>query len=306
MRQIQNWRRNILHLLRQAIKTNHGRIVLAGLCVGLCYLPFWLMDLTVRAVSGSTGLILISGALGIAFSELWKRRHQISHLSACSEDRFLGHILILSGVIIFPICRFALWSQALVWLLVLIGIGCSSWGLGFFKQYRLPVLLVSLSAYPRPGITARLIWETFTPPNFLENFMAWSGGLALRLIGQSASVEGGRFIVMPGGAVEVAWGCNGFSMAFALAITGFLMGLFFKRSVRQILLLMVFGIAIALLFNIPRIMLISMAAVYWGEGWFNFWHGSWGAQIFVGILFTVYYYVAMMLLNRRPTKISAN
>lgn len=305
MRHIQNWHRAGLRSIRQAVKTNHGRIVLAGLFVGLCYFPIWLIDLTVRSVSGSTGLVLIAGVLGLAFSDLWRRRQQLFHLRASEEDRFLGHILILSGIVIFPFCRFALWSQAIVWLLVLVGIAFSSWGVDFFNQYRLVTLLMPLSVYPRPGITARLVWETVTPPKLLENFMAWGGSWGLKAIGQAATVEGGRFIKMPGGAVEVAWGCNGFNMAFAMAVTGLLMGLFFKRNARQIALLVSAGIVVALLFNIPRIVLISLAAVYWGKYWFNFWHGSWGAQIFVGVLFTIYYYVAMSLLSRRPAKLSA-
>ena len=110
---------------------------------------------------------------------------------------------------------------------------------------------------------------------------------------------------MPGGAVEVSWGCNGFGMAFAIAITGLLLGLLYKRSLIETFTLVAAGILLALVSNIPRIMLVAIAAVYWGKYWFDFWHGSWGAQIFVSVLFTIYYYIAMSLLNRRPAKLSA-
>ena len=107
-----------------------------------------------------------------------------------------------------------------------------------------------------------------------------------------------------GGTVEVAWRCNGFNMAVAMAVTGLLLGIFFKRTRFQIARLMVMGAVVGLVFNVPRVMLMAMAYAYWGNWWFDFWHGSWGAQIFVGLLFTVYYYVAMAMLNRhkRPLK----
>jgi len=304
MKRVQTWYRAGFRLIRQAAKTNHGRIVLAGLFVGLCYFPVWLVDLTARAGSGSTGLLQITGVLGVASNDLWRQRQQLYRLHACEEDRFLGHILILCGVVIFPFCRFALWSQAIVWLLVLVGIAFSSWGMDFFKQFRLVTLLIPLSVYPRPGVTARIVWETVTPPKLLENFMAWGGSWGLRAIGQTAAVEGGRFIQMPGGAVEVSWGCNGFGMAFAVAITGLLLGLLYKRSLIETFTLVAAGIFLALALNIPRIMLVTIAAVYWGKYWFDFWHGSWGAQIFVSVLFTIYYYSAMSLIKRRTAKLS--
>lgn len=291
------------NLMCSAVKTNHGRIVLSGLSVGLCYLPTWSADLWIRAIQGSTGLVLISGVLVFGLRTLWKQRKQLAQLAASPEDQLLGHLLILSGVVLFPFCRFAFWSQALLWLLILIGIAISHWGVNFFIKYSLPASLIALSVYPRPGIAARILWEVTTPPYLLERFMAWSGTLALRAIGQPAT-HVGQFIYLPAGSVEVNWGCNGFNMAFAMAITGFLFGLFFRQSRVKIIALMVGGIILALILNIPRIMLVTLAAVYWGDKWFNFWHGSWGAQIFVGILFTVYYYIVMAIIKRKPTKAS--
>ena len=285
--------------LHKSLKTTHGRIVLCGLFVGLCYFPAWCFDLIGRAVQGSTGLILITGILYLGIRQLWEQRQQLTKLVAADEDRLLGHLFILSGVVLFPFCRFALWSQAVLWGLILIGIACSTYGVSFFRRYALSALLIAFSVYPRPGIAAQLLWESLTPPQFLERWMAWGGSLALHAIGQPAAVSG-TTIALPGGTVEVAWGCNGFNMAFAMAVTGLLFGLFFKQSRTNTLSLVAAGIVLALIFNIPRIMLVTLAAVYWGEQWFQFWHGSWGAQIFVGILFTAYYYPAMWLVNRRP------
>ena len=291
-----------IYLLREHLKTTHGRIVLCGLLVGLGYFPAWCSDLVGRAFQGSTGLVLIAGVLYLGIRDVWGKRQHLTTLTAVDEDRLLGHIFILSGAVLFPFCRFALWSQALVWGLVLVGLACSTYGISFFRRYTLASVLIACSLYPRPGITAQIIWESFTPPQLLERLMAWGGSIALHAIGQPAEVTG-TTIALPGGAVEVAWGCNGFNMAFAMAMTGLLFGLFFKQSRTNTLSLIVAGVILALIFNIPRIMLVTLAAVYWGEQWFQFWHGSWGAQIFVCILFTAYYYPAMWLVNRRSGKV---
>lgn len=289
-------------LLRQNLKTAHGAIVLCGLTIGLCYLPIWLGDLVLRAVQGSTGLILISGVLYLGLGQLWRHRQHLTTLSAGEEDRVLGHLLIVSGVLLFPFFRAELWSQAVIWLLILVGIVVSTWGSRFFTQYPLTTFLIPLSVYPRPGITARILWETLTPHYLLEQLMAWGGAIALRAIGQPAEASG-ILIALPTGSVQVNWGCNGFNMAFAMAVTGLLFGLFFKLDRIKTLSLILMGIMLALIFNVPRIMLVTLAAVYWGDKWFHFWHGSWGAQIFVGILFTAYYYLVMAIIDRSFKKL---
>ena len=43
---------------------------------------------------------------------------------------------------------------------------------------------------------------------------------------------------------------------------------------------MTIGIVLALAFNVPRIVLMTLAVVYWGKDAFEFWHGAWGGQIF--------------------------
>ena len=268
--------------VRSLLSTGHGRIVLAGLVVGLLYFPLWLQDLVVRSVSGSTGLVLISSAALLGMAPLWRSRRQLSRVVAPEADRYVGHLLVLGAIALYPFFRAELWSQALVWLFVLVGIALSSWGATFFVRYPLTAFLMPLTVYTRPGVIAQGMWRFLVPPFWLENVMAAVSVKALQWVGQPAAVEGGRFITMPSGAVEVAWRCNGFNLAVAMAITGLLLGVFFRRNRGQVLGLMGTGIVIGLLFNVPRIVLMVMAAAYWGEWWFDFWHGSWGAQIFVG------------------------
>ncbi len=302
-----NWVKQVsqkgIEAVRTLIKTNHGRIVLLGLVIGLLYFPAWVHDLVIRSIKGSTGLALISCAALMALAPLWKNRQHLFTLKASEEDQAIGHLLILGSVVIFPFFYSEIWAQALIWLFVLIGITLSTWGSGFFLTYPLTTFLIPMTVYTRPGIIAQGTWRFLMPPNFLENIMAAVSTKVLQLMGQAAVVQG-RFITMPtGGAVEVAWRCNGFNMAVAMAVTGLLLGIFFKRSRLQIGRLMLVGAVVGLVFNVPRVMLMAMAHAYWGEWWFDFWHGSWGAQIFVGLLFTVYYYVAMAMLNRQKRNV---
>ncbi|HEY9880475.1 MAG TPA: archaeosortase/exosortase family protein, partial [Leptolyngbyaceae cyanobacterium] len=81
-----------------------------------------------------------------------------------------------------------------------------------------------------------------------------------------------------------------------------IMGLFYKQRWYNTLAIMTMGIILALIFNIPRIMLLAIASVYWGKDAFKFWHGPWGGQIFASVLFTVFYYAVMALINRRTAK----
>ncbi len=282
----------------------HGRFVLVGLTVGLFYLPNWLPQLSARASQGSAGLTLILTCLSLALWQFWSQRSRIQKLTASEADQVLGHCLIVVCAGLFPFCQFAVWAQAILWLGVLVGIALSSWGLAFFGSYPLPVLLLALTVYPKPGVLARTLWEALTPYKFLERHMAQASAAALRWVGQPAIAEGSVVAIPPSGAVDVDWGCNGFNMAFTLAAAGLIMGLLLKQRWQNTLIIMVVGAILALMFNVPRIMLLAMASIHWGQASFKFWHGPWGGQIFSGVLTTVYYYAVMGFVNYRPTRVS--
>lgn len=304
----QKLNQGILNLLRYSIQTKHNRIVTCGLFVGLCYLPTWLSILWSRTLGGSSNLILNTSFLYIGLEILWRQRHQLAVSPASEEDRLIGHFLILGGIAAFPLSLSSASLQAFVWAIVLVGIAFSSWGWEFFKKNWLVVSLLLIGIYPDLNFLANQIWRILTPHNLLENLMAWAGSGALRLIGQAATaiiattVEEATYIVLPSGSVEVAPGCSGFDMAFTLTGTGFILGLFFRQSWLKIASLIGAGIAIALVFNIPRVMLVTMAAVYWGKASFDFWHGPIGGQIFASILLTIYYYLAMWIINQPDKK----
>lgn len=290
--------------IRSSTKRFHGRLVLMGLSVGLCYLPVWVAGLVDRGPQSTDGFTLATCLVGLGFYFLWQQRKQLILLKANEEDRLLGHILILTGIILFPFCRFAIWPQALLWLVILAGIAFSTWGLSFFKGHLLVAVSASLAVYPQPTMTARLLWEAVTPYQYLERMMAQAGAWALRLFGLKANAVD-SLVTMPEGAVDIYWGCNGFDMALTTMAAGLIIGLFLKQSWQKITIFVILGAILSLIFNVPRIMLLAIASVYWGPAWFHFWHGPWGGQIFSGVLFTIYYYIVMgMTQKKKPRQLS--
>jgi exosortase len=287
-------------LLRDAVKTPHNCLVAAGLLVGLCFLPFWLADIVIGTMHGADSLLLVA-VLGFGVYQLWRDRHQLADLAASEEDRWLGHLLIIAGIVSFPFCFSAEWSQRLIWMVILVGIAISSWGIQFFRAFAIPVVLIGMGLFPKPGDFGEFVWKALLPPKILERLMAWAGTLGLQAIGQPATTVG-TVISLPGGSVDVAWGCNGFYLAVTLFVTSLLMGLFFKQNLRRLIVLVVIGIVLALLGNVPRIMLLAMSVAYWGDAVFKFWHGPVGGQIFSSILLTIYYYIAMAIIKYRPSK----
>ncbi|WP_242036459.1 cyanoexosortase C [Leptolyngbya sp. FACHB-321] len=292
-------------VLREGLRTTHNRIVLLGLIVVLSYLLFWFGILVFRIFKGSSSGMLQMAAISLGAQQLWKQRQQLTKQTALEEDQLLGHMLTISGVLLFPVCLLMTWAEPMVSALVsaavcsiiLAGIACSQWGASFFSSYPLSIFLICLGLLPKPAEISRALWRSFTAPEMLERFMAWAGGAALRTVGQPAAVDG-IFISLPSGSVEVGWGCNGFDMAMTMVVASLVLGLFLKQSGPKVMALMVIGAMLALVSNIPRIMLVTYAAVYWGKYWFDFWHDSWGSQIFVSVIFTIYYYVIMAVLKR--------
>lgn len=291
-------KRSLLLWVQRCTKSLHGWLVLLGLSVGLWYLPTWIGGLVDRGPQSTDGFTLSACFVGLAFYLLWQQHKQLSRLKATEEDRLLGYIFILCGAVLFPFCRFAIWPQALLWLLVLSGIAISAWGIEFFNQHKLLFASMVATVYPQPGVTAQLVWQAMTPYQFLERLMAQAGAIALRLFGWQASAVQ-SFVTFPEGAVNVDWGCNGFDMALTMMLGGLLMGFFLRQPWLKIVGFIAIGIIAALIFNVPRVMLLAVASVYWGQGAFDFWHGPWGGQIFSGVLFTAYYYAVMWMTRAK-------
>lgn len=287
--------------LPRSIRSPHNRIVTLGLLAVGCYLPFWFIQLAV-GLTRSTGFIFLAAALVLGLYRLWQQRDTLKKMKASEGDRWLGYFLIITALAVFPFGFSALWIQRIIWIQIFAGIALSSWGLSVFSRYPVSTFLILIGLFPEPTAVGVALWKTFTPPEMLERFTAWIGTMSLRLIGQPATQPTPLSIALPGAAVQIDWGCTGFNMATMLAIASLVVGFAIKESIPNIVLMVVIGIVLAFVANVPRIMLLVISKAYWSEAGFHFWHDSWGTQIISGAMFTVYYYIIMAIRNRRSPR----
>lgn len=90
---------------KKYIGTNHSRIILYGMLVGLVYLPTWIWSLAVFTFSGAIFPFVTIGTAYIGLSQLWERRQNLSKLTPSPLCLKLGHCLIWFGIALFPFCR---------------------------------------------------------------------------------------------------------------------------------------------------------------------------------------------------------
>lgn len=277
------------------LETQHNRIILCGLVVGLYYYLFsWLKAVILFLISGMTFPLLTVTAAYLALQELWLRKHQLAKLNPAAIQRRLGHSLILFGTALFPFTINKGWSQALVWAVILVGILLSNWGLEFFKKYKITFFLIVISIYPGIYFLPEYIWRALTPERTMDYIQAWSVNLALQAIGYPSSVDG-TLVKLPTGSIEIGWGCNGFDLIVLMLMTGLLIGIAYKLKGLQIINICFLGSIVAFAFNTARIVLLAISVAYWDESVFDFWHNGWGGQIFSAAMFTAYYYLLMQM-----------
>ncbi|NEQ53240.1 MAG: cyanoexosortase C [Leptolyngbya sp. SIO3F4] len=292
--------------LQWCLSSCHGRVISIGLIAGFIYLPTYARVLVRGITGGHSTIILNLGFLYLGVERLWSHRENLNKTRVLTDDRLIGYCILLGAALWLPFSLNSVSIQAFLWMLILIGIAWSSFSPRFFWRFPLASMFILIGMYPNYVWLSNRVLRVFTGPYLLENLMAWLGSLALGVIGYTPEVQG-RFLVFPEGAVEVAGGCTGFDMAVVLAGISFLWGIFVKTHWQRIAIAVIVGIAIAFSLNIPRIVLLAFAAVYWGQESFDFWHGLWGGQIFSCIMFTAYYYAAMAIFNKKssPSKIGS-
>lgn len=274
-------RNSYLKIAKRSLRTSHGKMLALGVIAGLIYFPTWILVVgRITFISGHSTLILNLGSLYFGMTNLWQQRTEIASIKVLDDDRLVGYLLILGGFVSLISQSSSSSIQAASAMLVLAGILMSSFGMTVLKYYPLSCIVLLLSLYPDWAFLSNLIFHFLTGPSFLENVMAQWGSFALNLIGQSSAVSG-QYITLPTGSVLVASGCSGFDMAFSVAVSSILLGLFMNQSSIRIIAAAFVGIALALILNVPRIVLLSLAAVYWGQESFEFWHGAWGGADFL-------------------------
>lgn len=288
-------RPKVLNALRWSNRTNRNRAIALGLIIYLCYLPTWLRLIGIDLARGSSFPILNLGFLFFGIQALLKYRKEADTFELSPEDQLLASLAVITGGGLFFISLDSSSFQALGCAIAVAGTLFLTFSLRLFTHYPLKLSLLFFSLYPSLTYLLNNIRLLVTGDS-MEVVAAYLGNFGLNLLGQSSHVDG-ILISLGEGSVEVGSGCSGFDMAVPIAGFAFMLGLFFELKWTKTLLLTVVGVGLALLLNIPRIMVLANAAVYWGEDSFYFWHDSWGAQIFSGILFTIYYYVAMPIIG---------
>lgn len=259
-----------------------------GLTVGLIYSVAWVKLLIHFSMGGSVFALLSLTSAYLAFETLWKRRAELRALPQISRFQCrLGCGLILFGTALFVAGYSRLWSQAVGWAIVLVGLVLCQWGVGFWRSHRRAVMLMGLSLYPGIARVLETVWNAAIP-GFLERMTAKAATMVLQFGGQSASTEG-VLIHLANSGVEVATGCNGLPTILAILWVGLLISCGLKSWRR--LMFLSFGIGLAFIFNAVRVAYLTLIAVYGSRESFEFWHGDWGAQIFIVPLFLVYYFV---------------
>jgi exosortase len=296
--------RSLWPSIQQSLKTPHNLITLCALLVGLFYLPVWFVALLFSIAAGGVFSILVIAAAYFGLKRLWDRRDNLAELTASIAERRLGYILMVLSAVLFPFSRFAFWSQALVWVLILVGIALSSWGIKFFRQFPCPTFLLLFSAHPGGNILIGHAWRAWTPVYFLEERMAQMSVWLLRAIGYDATLVG-KSVELPTVHVEVGSGCNGFDMTIALGTAGLLYGIMSQQNGLQTAKLVVSGVVLAVVFNAIRIAGLVLALDR-GEDTFEFWHVGLGTQIFSLSLLSTYYFLVVKVFGRNRAKIGKN
>lgn len=282
-------------LVVQSNQSTRHRVALLGFIAMIFYLPTWLGFMWSMTLSGSSYPLLNFACLFLGLQVVLRHSKRAEKLEPSSEDVYLGALAIVGCCILFFISLSSASLQAISSAGILVGILLSLYGGSIFACYPLKLTLFLVSLYPNLGFPLNSIRQLLVGDLF-ERISAVSGGWALNLIGQEPTVEG-IFIHLGDGAVKVDPGCTGFDMAIAIAGLVMLLGFYLKLRWTKTVLLVAIGVGLSLLLNIPRIMILANASVYWGEDSFYFWHNSWGGQIFSGILFTIYYYIAMPIIG---------
>jgi exosortase len=296
-----DWKQQALDQLKRLSQTTHGRVVLLGLAVVACYFPT-LGRVTWQVMSkGGSDFLINMGLMGLAGREFWQHRGEIAQMDAPPEDRWMGYAILGCGLAMIPMALNSASLQALLAAMILGSLMLSQWGISFFVRFPGSIVMLLFSFYPDMGFLANQTWRAVTPHLTLEKMTAALASSGLQGIGFKAVAQD-SLLSLPEGAVEVASGCSGFDMAFTLLAVGGLMGIYYRLQKRKTIAIMAVGVLLALAMNIPRVMLLAIASVYWGKASFDFWHGPIGGQMFAMVLFTIFHYMVMYVVGRSSVK----
>jgi cyanoexosortase A len=157
--------------------------------------------------------------------------------------------------------------------LVTLTVGVKQWG-----NFRQELSLAGVGSIPYAWLSnlreQMRVWDA-------QNMTFWLHYFGFKVVRQGSTVA------LPGGAVDVNWGCSSMSPIITmLALVLILLALFPVRRSKQIFIL---STSLILVFAINGVRLILLALlVHWqNKTAFDYWHGDVGASIFSNIIVVV-------------------
>ncbi|WOD39261.1 cyanoexosortase C [Nodosilinea sp. E11] len=286
-----------MNLLLFPFRSWHNSVIFIGLIPGMAYIPLWIYLITERVIMGSSSVFLNVCFIALGLYQFFTQKNELLMLKSDSEDQIVGYALIIGAVVMYFIFFESYSLQAITWSTALIGVSLATFGNQFIRNYWVSILLIFFGLLPKYLDLGYTLGKVLIPNYALERLMASISGLVLSLMGQPAIVAG-NVIQIGSKGVDIADGCSGFSMAMILAGVSLVMGIFYRLRPRKLGLLILLGVVIALVINVPRIILLTYSVVYWGDDAFRFWHTGLGSQLISGAMFTVFYYVSMAICKR--------
>jgi exosortase/archaeosortase family protein len=304
--QLQAAKNITINLFNESLRTSHSRFMTLAALVSACYLPSWIWFLLDSVWHGQSYTVLNFGAIAVGIKVFVQNRKALADVEVQGDDRFLGYTLTILGMIALALFRGfnqPLTFQYLSAMMIFLGMIWSTWGIFIFQKFPFTLFLVLLGLYPNLFFIAMQTCKFLTPDESLERVMAWAGSQGLNLIGYQ-SVAKAAYVILPQGSIVIWPACSGFEMMFILSGVSVLVAQFMKLSWKKGLALIAFGWSMAALMNVPRIMLLAIAIIFWGKPTFDFWHGPIGGQIFSCFLFTLYYYGAEAIIKYKKSATS--
>ncbi|MEI6427678.1 MAG: archaeosortase/exosortase family protein [Pseudanabaena sp. ELA607] len=215
---------------------------------------------------------------------LWRRRHGLETLvREHLWSRWRGVEIFLATVYLTALSIREAFSpsdvignlfpvMALGGLLAVV-VGVRQWG-----KFNQELGLAGVLSIPYAWLSAlrenMRIWDA-------QNMSFWLHYLGFKVVRQGSTVA------MPGGAVDVNWGCSSMGpMVTILSLVLILLALFPASRSKQIFII-VTSMVLVFMINGVRLMMLALFVHWQNRASFDYWHGDVGANIFSNLIVVV-------------------
>ncbi len=166
------------------------------------------------------------------------------------------------------------------------------------KQYWQPLTTVFFLSLP--NLTIINLMEKTMKISLLSakicNFVLWYLGFPV--------YRQGVIVILPKGAIEIYAGCAGIDIIILLLQLSVIFFFFFNGKTYQKLLLPMVAIALALVVNSGRLVLMALLVNSSNQAAFDYWHGAEGAQIFCNISIVLFGIACHFFIQQNDQKMT--